>query len=459
MKTVKRIFSLCLVITIVVSAFGCFATSASATTIYKVGVDVKYGQTEARTIVDMINEMRTGDDAWYWNSDGTTKTVCDNLSPLEYDYSLEKIAMQRAVEIALSFSHTRPDSTNCFDIYSEMGYSLSCMGENIAAGQTTATSANNSWREDNDNYSGQGHRRNMLNSKYNAIGIGHVYYNGTHYWVEEFGYTKSVDTTQTDAVDTVQRASVNVSQDNISSVALNDVEPLNVQIKESTDLPEITAKLTMPEHWGSAYCPVVLQCEYSVEDTSIATIADNEIYGNAVGDTTLNISALGETTQCNVNVSCTHNYVCTESIEPNCTDDGKKVYTCDICDNSYEENISALGHSYSSEVTKEPTYTETGLKTYTCAVCGDSYTEEIPVLEKPIIGVYGNVNGDDVIDVKDVTTIQKHIASIKELTGNNCILADTDKDGNVDINDATNIQRYLAKTGSYGYVDTPAKAP
>ena len=38
-----------------------------------VSISVKYGQTEARTILDMINEARTDNNyAWYWNKDDTT---------------------------------------------------------------------------------------------------------------------------------------------------------------------------------------------------------------------------------------------------------------------------------------------------------------------------------------------------------------------------------------------------
>lgn len=58
----------------------------------------------------------------------------------------------------------------------------------IAAGYNSAEAVHMGWREDNDNYAGQGHRRNMLSSKYNCVGIGHVYCNGFHYWVEEFAY-------------------------------------------------------------------------------------------------------------------------------------------------------------------------------------------------------------------------------------------------------------------------------
>ncbi|MCQ2480941.1 MAG: hypothetical protein MJ121_02360, partial [Clostridia bacterium] len=70
--------------------------------------EVTYHQTEARTIFAKVNAFRTGSNAWYWNSDNTTKTVCSGLSKLVYDYDLEKIAMQRAAEIVANFAHTRP---------------------------------------------------------------------------------------------------------------------------------------------------------------------------------------------------------------------------------------------------------------------------------------------------------------------------------------------------------------
>ena len=70
-----------------------------------VSISVQYGQTEARTILNMINEMRASStDAWYWNPDNTTKTYCTDLQPLQYDYDLEKTAMQRAAEIAIVYT-------------------------------------------------------------------------------------------------------------------------------------------------------------------------------------------------------------------------------------------------------------------------------------------------------------------------------------------------------------------
>ena len=150
--------------------------------------EFKYGQTEARKMLDRINSFRKSDDAWYWDKDNTTKVKASNLQDLNYDYGLEKIAMTRAIEIVHKWSHTRPNGGDCFTAWSELGYDATgYRGENIAYGYSTEESVFIGWREDDDKYDGQGHRRNMLSSNFKYIGIGHVIYNGTHYWVQDFG--------------------------------------------------------------------------------------------------------------------------------------------------------------------------------------------------------------------------------------------------------------------------------
>lgn len=80
-----------------------------AADIIPVNISVKYGQTEARTIFDMINEMRTNPyDTWCWDAYDNEKIPCPNLEELKYDYDLERVAMKRAAEIALSYEHERP---------------------------------------------------------------------------------------------------------------------------------------------------------------------------------------------------------------------------------------------------------------------------------------------------------------------------------------------------------------
>ena len=144
---------------------------AKAAEIIPVNISAKYGQTEARTILDMINEARTNSEyAWYWHMDDTTKTYCTDLKELKYDYDLERVAMKRAAEIALSYTHERPAGGYAWETYSQENIKCNYAGENIAAGQNKASEANFSWREDNEPYGGQGHRRNMLSSKFKSAG-------------------------------------------------------------------------------------------------------------------------------------------------------------------------------------------------------------------------------------------------------------------------------------------------
>ena len=203
-----------------------------------VRISVQYGQTEARTILNMINEMRTSStDAWYWKQDDTTKTYCTNLQPLQYDYDLEKTAMQRAAEIAIIYSHTRPNNKDTFSAFYENSVYYTYAGENIAAGYGTADSVNDGWREDNELYAGQGHRRNMLNSKFNCVGIGHVYYNGFHYWVENFAYRDKVNTTPVSADNTETTLTIPVATSKISNFNITfDKDEYSLKTGESTSI-------------------------------------------------------------------------------------------------------------------------------------------------------------------------------------------------------------------------------
>ncbi len=56
----------------------------------------------------------------------------------------------------------------------------------------------------------------------------------------------------------------------------------------------------------------------------------------------------------------------------------------------------------------------------------------------------GDVDGDGIVAVKDVTYIQLHLANLGSLTDEGKIAADYDKDGNLTVKDATYIQLYLA---------------
>ena len=271
----------------------------NAAEIIPVNISVKYGQTEARKIFNMINEMRTSStDAWYWNEDDTTKTTCNALSELAYDYDLERLAMKRAAEIALSYSHTRPNGGRSFSVYSEEGITnWRALGENIAAGYLSAEAVNMGWREDNENYAGQGHRRNMLSADFNCVGIGHVYYNGYHYWVEEFAYRTSVNTTGTVANDSEQPAALSVDSSKITGFkATFDKTSYTLRAGESTEANLTKTMITVSGQWPAGVDRIVTDTPtISVANASIASYNNGKISGLAEGTTTLTASLYGLT--------------------------------------------------------------------------------------------------------------------------------------------------------------------
>lgn len=57
----------------------------------------------------------------------------------------------------------------------------------------------------------------------------------------------------------------------------------------------------------------------------------------------------------------------------------------------------------------------------------------------------GDANTDGIVNINDVTTIQRHLAELERLKGTNLLAADANQDGMADIADATVIQMYLAE--------------
>ena len=403
------------------------------TTTTPVSISVQYGQTEARTILNMINEMRTSStDAWYWKQDDTTKTYCTNLQPLQYDYDLEKTAMQRAAEIAIIYSHTRPNNKDTFSAFYENSVYYTYAGENIAAGYGTADSVNDGWREDNELYAGQGHRRNMLNSKFNCVGIGHVYYNGFHYWVENFAYRDKVNTTPVSADNTETTLTIPVATSKISNFNITfDKDEYSLKTGESTSISVSDPTISVFGHWGSRFVFVTDTPDLTIADSTVATLSGS-ITGISEGDTTISASLYGLTAHQTAAVkvhNCENHWDDGKiTTTPTCTKTGVKQYTCTICSETKTEEIAALGHDYSSDwtidtaaacetvgskshhctrcdskkdvteipasgkhtwnngvITKPATIAEEGVKTYTCTICGVTRTETIAKLPMPTV--------------------------------------------------------------------------
>ena len=95
------------------------------------------------------------------------------------------------------------------------------------------------------------------------------------------------------------------------------------------------------------------------------------------------------------------------------------------------ENIKDVGN-----------YTVVAIPTRNGVLSGEAWAS-FAVVERPIIR--GDANLDGKLDIRDVTEIQRHVASFITLEGSALLAADIDGDGDVDIQDATLIQRKLAE--------------
>ncbi|WP_408071829.1 CAP domain-containing protein [Butyrivibrio sp. JL13D10] len=190
--------------------------TASRFLVSRLKMKIKYAQKSARQMQKMVNDFRTGKDTWCWNPQNTQKVYTQGIGKLAYDYSLEKIAMLRAAEIAIKFNHERPNGKTCFSAMSDANYKFTYAGENIAYGYKTAKKAFEAFQETNQYYQGQGHRRNMLSTNYNVCAFGHAKVNGVHYWVQLFAYTTD-DSDYTKTISTTKKVTVDVSSEDLSS--------------------------------------------------------------------------------------------------------------------------------------------------------------------------------------------------------------------------------------------------
>ena len=60
-------------------------------------------------------------------------------------------------------------------------------------------------------------------------------------------------------------------------------------------------------------------------------------------------------------------------------------------------------------------------------------------------GTIGDSNLDGIINIRDVTAIQRHIAELELFSDEHLVVADTNGDGEINVSDATHLQMYLAE--------------
>lgn len=246
-----------------------------------------FNQKEARNMLDELNDFRTSD-TWCWNSDNTTKRTVSGLNPLKYDYGLEKIAMQRAMETAVYWDHNRPSGGTVFKMLPE---GATAGGENIAWGSgdflAKSSDAFNLWREENRPYSGQGHRRNMLNPNFDSIGIASVKVDGITYWVQVLtkGNSNEVDDGAFNAYD---ERIVNFLDENINVQSVKFSKESLIIKGEPVKLPKAIVKFNNAKIApNSKMREGALTLNWSSANPEVAIIEDGKVIGKSKGETVL----------------------------------------------------------------------------------------------------------------------------------------------------------------------------
>lgn len=204
---------------------------------------------DAFAVLDLVNEER----------------AAQGLGSLEMDEDLLDCAMYRAAELAVYYSHTRPDGTNCFTALEEWEVAYTTAGENIAAGYDSAESVMEGWMNSD------GHRANILGSEYTKVGIGMFIHEDFVYWVQVF-----TDGTATPA-------------DPEEYEALEEVEALLFAVPSTLGKANLEINLTQKvgqegeaimyitnAGWEAAYfVPTSDSLEYETSDPFVVTVDDD----------------------------------------------------------------------------------------------------------------------------------------------------------------------------------------
>ena len=182
----------------------------SATKAYAGSVSVSGTDSYARAyeVLDIVNQERAK----------------EGLPALTMDADLLEAAMQRAAELTVYYSHTRPTGESCFTASEKM------YGENIAAWYQNASSVMDGWMNS------EGHRANILRSGYTIIGVGCFVHEGRSYWVQCFGYDDAEPAVKPADATVEHTVNLQPSELELSFIAISDFDSPELEVGQTDHL-------------------------------------------------------------------------------------------------------------------------------------------------------------------------------------------------------------------------------
>ena len=257
--------------------------------IQKINITGTDSYTEAYRVLELVNEERSK----------------QGLAPLLMDQTLMDCAMQRAAEISVLFSHTRPDGACIFEMDPKI------YAENVAAGQSSAEQVMNSWMHS------EGHKANILTSEFRSIGIGCFRIGNVYYWAQNFGVEgadvpeKPADKTVTATISAglyeIPEATISGG---VSFVSGGSDAPYTisfaVKLTSNPILKGETAQASVVVSNSAFYAPITIDatgCEWSSSDEKVATVDESGLItaiGDGVADIRVKLGLIEQQTQITV---------------------------------------------------------------------------------------------------------------------------------------------------------------
>lgn len=183
------------------------------------------------------------------------------LPALKLDKDLLESAMQRATEISMYYSHTRPDGTACFTA-TNRGTRRS---ENIATGYISPQAVMTAWN------SSSGHYQNIIDPYVTSIGIGCFQdTQGTWYWTQFFDNDAAVEPTISGSRQVNRTISIQ-----------KELLHLKTDVNQTFDSTKINQTVTMDIYHTNEEYQVVTEkllssnFNFKSSDSSVATVAEN----------------------------------------------------------------------------------------------------------------------------------------------------------------------------------------
>lgn len=184
----------------------------------------------------------------------------------------------------------------------------------------------------------------------------------------------------------------------------------------------------------------------TTENTGETNKADEYIYNVEASTYSEPITETTETTF-NTEIQETESTI-TESIEVTTTEKTEQTTSTTNTEGSTAtdpvetQNTTATATDATENTTLTETPTQSASVTITETNKTTATTPPSTTIEEEL--TFGDVNLDNKVNIKDATTLQKHLAKIQQLPEKNLSVSDTDKNGRITISDATTIQKKIA---------------